>query len=234
MFASKLRLKVLDHKPCSVPWDEMLGSDRERHCAACDKTVHNFAAMRPKEIERLLVEKQGKLCARVTHHADDSIAMLECQSQPSIAAVVLAASLAVAGTAVAQTPQTTASATKAHLTGTVLRPDGSGPVENAWITLIANQKIVAGTKSNKDGTFSLEVAPGNYDVEIRQNFFLRAVVLNAALHEGEQFLPPIRTALRQELVNTTVGTFAITYHYPISYLFKHPLQYLKHLPHNFA
>lgn len=236
MSANRLKLKVLEHSPCPVPWDEMSGSDRQRHCANCDKAVHNFAAMRPKEIERLLAEKQGRLCARVTYRADGSVATLENHAQSSVAAVAaLAVSLAIAGGAAAQSPQTNANASKAHLTGTVLTPDGLAPVENAWITLVADQKIVADTRSNKDGSFSLEVAPGSYDIEIRQNFFVRARVSNATLHEGVQILQPIRTAFNSQLVSTTTwGEMVATHHYPILYILKHPLLYLKHLPHNFS
>jgi hypothetical protein len=232
MSTGRLRLKVLEHQPCPVPWNEMHGSERERHCAACGKDVHNFAAMQPKEIERLLAEKQGKLCARLTYRANGSIATLTGQSQtPLAAAVMLAASLAATSTH-AQAPSMNG---KAYLSGTVLAPDGSEPQENATVLLIADQKTIASTKSDKNGGFSIAVAPGNYDIVVWQNILYRTQITNAALHEGEQSLQPIRVSFHETTVDTvTGGELVATYHYPISYLFKHPLLYLKHLPHNFA
>ncbi|MGD0736521.1 MAG: carboxypeptidase regulatory-like domain-containing protein [Terracidiphilus sp.] len=231
-------MRILESRPCSQAWDAMLGTPGERHCEACDKQVHNFAAMTAAEIERLVREKQGSLCARIVHRADGSLVSLDGQSQPSVAAgVVLAASLAFGATATAQSAPEHSQAAKAQLSGTVLVPDGSEPAAGAKISLIANFETVAETTADAHGNFQISAEPGRYDIDIRQNALFGKMVAGANLHAGEQSLQPIRTQFGVRGGSSgdfvTMGVMVSTYKYPISYLFKHPLRYLKHLPHNF-
>jgi hypothetical protein len=118
MRRNRLRLKVLSSAPCPQPWDSMQGNHRERHCASCDRNVHNFAAMTAREIEDLVRNQEGRLCARVTYRHDGSIRTIDNPSQPSVAAgMVLAASLALAMPATAESRSETPTAAKATLTG---------------------------------------------------------------------------------------------------------------------
>jgi hypothetical protein len=95
MARRKLKLKIVDSTPCPQPWSGMQGTERERHCETCNKRVHNFAAMSALQVEQLVREKEGHLCARVTYRSDGSIRTLDGPTQPSVAAgLVLAASLA--------------------------------------------------------------------------------------------------------------------------------------------
>ena len=59
--------------PCSMRWDEMVGDEKRRHCGACDLPVHNFAAMTPREIEALVANAGGRVCARLYRRADGTI-----------------------------------------------------------------------------------------------------------------------------------------------------------------
>jgi hypothetical protein len=78
----------------------MNGGSRERHCQLCDKQVHNFAAMTAREIEKLVLKSEGKLCARITRREDCSLVTLETQPRVSIAAqVAVSASLALSAIA---------------------------------------------------------------------------------------------------------------------------------------
>jgi hypothetical protein len=86
------------------------------------------------EIQRLLVEKEGRLCARIVRNADGSVRTLDEPARPPIAAgFVLAASLALGTAATAQTTET---AKTARLSGTVLSPDGSTPMKGIVVTLL--------------------------------------------------------------------------------------------------
>lgn len=40
--------------PCEVPWSSMKGDDRKRHCAECDRDVHNLSAMTKEELQAFL------------------------------------------------------------------------------------------------------------------------------------------------------------------------------------
>jgi hypothetical protein len=50
--------------PSDQDWDEMLGDDRVRFCAKCKLNVFNLLSMTRKEAVRLLVNREGRLCAR--------------------------------------------------------------------------------------------------------------------------------------------------------------------------
>jgi hypothetical protein len=232
------KLRILESRPCTEAWDAMQGTSRERHCEVCEKQVHNFAAMTAAEIERLVRVREGSLCARIVHRADGSFASLDGQSQPSMAAgMVLAASLTLSAAAAAQAGPEASQATKAKLSGTVLVPDGSGPVAGAQVSLVAGQNTIAQTKTDAHGNFEIAVEPGRYDINIRQSPLFGKMVVGANLHAGEQSLQPVRTQFGMrggsEGEFVTMGVMVSTYKYPISYLFKHPVRYLKHLPHNF-
>jgi ribosomal protein L34E len=52
--------------PCHQHWHEMSGTPAQRHCASCNKTVHNLATLTPRQIERVIHASNGHLCARIT------------------------------------------------------------------------------------------------------------------------------------------------------------------------
>ncbi|MDX1996356.1 MAG: carboxypeptidase-like regulatory domain-containing protein [Thermoanaerobaculia bacterium] len=56
-------------KPCSASWSAMTGGGAQRHCAECDRTVHDLAQRTPHEVERLIAVENGRLCGRLTRDA---------------------------------------------------------------------------------------------------------------------------------------------------------------------
>lgn len=76
------RLPLIDRirvaSPCKESWDDMVGDDRVRHCARCDKNVYNLSALPADEAELLLFEKEGKLCVRYFQRADGTILTSDC------------------------------------------------------------------------------------------------------------------------------------------------------------
>lgn len=50
--------------PCSADWDRMKGDERVRYCPECKLNVYNFDAMESAEIESLVRNREGRLCAR--------------------------------------------------------------------------------------------------------------------------------------------------------------------------
>jgi hypothetical protein len=64
--------------PCAASWNDMKGDHRSRFCAQCELNVYNFAAMTQEEGERLIIEKEGKLCARIYRRTDGTVITHDC------------------------------------------------------------------------------------------------------------------------------------------------------------
>lgn len=64
--------------PCTAPWAEMAGDERVRFCGLCKLNVYNFSEMTRRDVERLVVEKEGKLCGRYYARADGTIITKDC------------------------------------------------------------------------------------------------------------------------------------------------------------
>ncbi len=60
--------------PCPAPWDEMTGDERRRHCAACQKDVHDVSALTKQEAQAFLKAHNDKeICVRYAHDPDGQI-----------------------------------------------------------------------------------------------------------------------------------------------------------------
>lgn len=64
--------------PCPVPWEDMTGDDRVRHCGACDCRVYNVSAMTAEDGVRLLREHEGRLCIQLWRRADGTLITADC------------------------------------------------------------------------------------------------------------------------------------------------------------
>jgi len=64
--------------PCRADWNQMVGTDRVRHCGSCDKDVFNLSAMTRDEAEALIVATKGDLCARYYQRHDGTIILQDC------------------------------------------------------------------------------------------------------------------------------------------------------------
>lgn len=299
MGRDKLSFKPTIASPCEESWTAMQGGSRERHCQLCDKQVHNFAAMTSREIERVVREADGKLCARITRRGDGSLVMLDAGPRASIAAqVVASASLVMSAAGVAAQssseapkPNVTESAKgekdkklsdatgqaasargasstligevivtvdsgieptpvrlntqiendlpsasgSAILTGTVLKPDGSGPMKGATISICSAAGEAAQVRSDAHGHFQTTVPVGTYDIhltEAKNTTTFRAVTLN----EGEQELPPLTlsttvTVTAQDFGSINMGVMAAIGPRPWWYPFRHPVAFIKQAVH---
>jgi hypothetical protein len=179
----------------------------------------------------LLVDTSGRLCARIMRDVDGSVTTLDPPSrQPLAAGLVLAASLAM-GTAAAA--QTTSTPETARLSGTVFSPDGSTPMKDVTVSLVADTQTVTSAVTDEFGNFKLHTKPGQYDVLIWRNVIQRSRIPNVSLHAGEQIVPPLRVGFDepQHTMMVTSGEMVASYRYPVSYLFKHPLRYLRNIRH---
>jgi hypothetical protein len=136
--------------------------------------------------------------------------------------------MASGATAIAQSQP---DAAMAHLTGTVSLP---GDVRRAgvFVALIADERTVATVQTDETGKFSIVAAPGRYDILITQNVLVRERIPSADLHPGEQSLGAVSLRVNEPVEEfVTLGEVVSVVKYPVSYLFKHPILYLKNLRH---
>lgn len=69
---------VMIAAPCNIGWDNMVGNDRVRLCAGCNKNVYNTSRMTKSEI-RELMSRSGKLpCLRIYRRADGTMITEDC------------------------------------------------------------------------------------------------------------------------------------------------------------
>jgi hypothetical protein len=137
---ARARLPVLDNiviaTPCCADWNQMLGDDRVRACAKCEKQVFNLSSMTRDEAEALIVERNGDLCGRYYQRTDGTILLADCLIGGAGAtrrklALAGAAALLASGAAYAMTHRTAepgfdsvsvapaAEITSPHVAGTV-------------------------------------------------------------------------------------------------------------------
>jgi hypothetical protein len=64
--------------PCSAAWEQMEGDNRVRFCDACGLNVYNLSAMTALEAERLVLKKEGRLCARFFQREDGTVLTQDC------------------------------------------------------------------------------------------------------------------------------------------------------------
>jgi hypothetical protein len=78
----KTRLTVLEDlriaTPCNADWDDMTGDERVRFCGKCEKNVYNLSAMARDEAERLVREREGRVCVRFFQRRDGTVLTSDC------------------------------------------------------------------------------------------------------------------------------------------------------------
>jgi hypothetical protein len=76
------RLTILDEisiaSPCEADWAEIAGDHRVRFCSTCSKHVYNIMAMTAEEASTLILESEGKLCARIYRRSDGTVLTADC------------------------------------------------------------------------------------------------------------------------------------------------------------
>lgn len=64
--------------PCPANWADMVGSDKVRFCASCQKNVYNLSGMKREEAVDLLRATEGRVCARFFRRADGTVLTEDC------------------------------------------------------------------------------------------------------------------------------------------------------------
>jgi hypothetical protein len=76
-----MRQEVRIASPCSADWDRMLGNERVRYCAQCKLDVYNFSELTRTEIEEIVAQREGRLCARLYQRSDGTMMTRNCPAR---------------------------------------------------------------------------------------------------------------------------------------------------------
>jgi len=231
-------------KPCQQSWQEMHGTTSERHCSSCRKNVHNLAVMSSRGIVKTIAEANGHLCARITRRADGSIITADSAERSGLISGVAGALVGgalSAGAAAAQSPA--GQSGKAIVSGVVRGPDGRNLSMPSEVLFVRDGQIAKRIVPDSAGAWKAEHEPGSYDVIMKSGQIFGERIKKVQLHAGEQSFAPVTERVNvghldiedhAPLETVLVGEVVGIYRYPVSYLFKHPLLYVKNLRHNFG
>jgi hypothetical protein len=79
MTAKPFSLELIEiATPCEADWDEMRGDDRVRYCSHCRLNVYNLSDMPRADAERLVQQREGKLCVRFFKRHDGTVLTRDC------------------------------------------------------------------------------------------------------------------------------------------------------------
>jgi hypothetical protein len=78
MKTNELLANVKVASPCSARWGHMVGDDRARFCAQCQKHVYNLSNLTADEAAALIREREGSLCARFYRRVDGTVLTSDC------------------------------------------------------------------------------------------------------------------------------------------------------------
>jgi Carboxypeptidase regulatory-like domain len=189
----------LDHlsiaSPCPANWEQMNGDEHVRFCDLCNLHVYNIAPLTPKEVETLIANTEGRICARIFRRADGTIMTKDCpvglrairRQGAKVAGAVCAAVLSMFSTALSLTRPGVATLRPSELintgvpmspmisaavSGTITDPNGD-PIKNAEVTLInlkTNQQQTA--KTDRKGRYRFQVSEfGSYNIKVHTPYF---------------------------------------------------------------
>jgi Carboxypeptidase regulatory-like domain len=186
--------------PCTADWNGMVGDDLVRYCPQCQRDVYNFSELTAVEAERIVMEREGRLCARFYQRADGTTLTKDCPA--SVRVVVQRVSrLASAALAAVMSASPAMSAPRSFEHGVTLlqiQPakaaailevqDVAGArVADAGVTLVdekSGKKFEARTDAN--GQVRLTDFPrGSYEITIMAGGFRTLTQGHAALPARE-------------------------------------------------
>lgn len=64
--------------PCNESWDNMIGDDRTRFCARCQKHVHNLSELTRDQAETFLQNVTESACVRIYKRTDGTVLTSDC------------------------------------------------------------------------------------------------------------------------------------------------------------
>ena len=231
--------------PCSIDWDQMVGSDRMRYCSECSRDVHDISRMTRNEAMALISSATGRLCVRLVRDQDGSTLTeepfvrvhLAGRRVSPIATAVVTAIMGISGSAVAAPPAQVSEGASAYsdsVTGKARAqarsavPTGTleGTVFDANESLIVGAILalrndatgeVRGATSSSAGTFSFRaLEPGSFTLTIQAVGFSRQVIQEVV---ATSHVKQVAVSLRQETRVVTGGAISMPAPQPLRTLY---------------
>lgn len=207
MHLEKLRLDNIGiASPCSIPWESMAGDERSRFCGSCNLNVYDFSGLSADQIRSLLIEKEGRICARLRRRADGKIITKDCPKglralrlrSARYAGTALAAVLSFFSIGLSQSgkkeklndrskiSRKSQAAAEAKISGVVTDTHGA-VVPGIPIKLIAADKTVRKEISDESGAYGFDpVSPGEYTLIFEAgNWFKKTWIKNLIINANE-------------------------------------------------
>lgn len=163
--------------PCSESWEEMTGNQEVRFCSHCSKGVYDLSAITRAKAEKLVRDFGGRLCVRYVKDSRGKVVtappLTQIKRQATIAASVLAASLAVSSITYAQgVPiKTLEPKNVSQRDHTQKDPQGNGNSVISGRVLDINEAVVVGTKvslrNNENGEVRVTKSDGEGHYEFK-------------------------------------------------------------------
>jgi hypothetical protein len=202
--------------PCSADWNRMFGDERVRYCPDCQLNVYNFLEMSDSDIEKIVADRDGRLCARFYQRSDGTMLSRNCpvgiraavQRVSSFASAALAAVLSVtpafAGVRIAthdptllqiQPAQTGLSLEVVDVTGAV--------ISKAQVSVVnENTKVHFDGKTDARGRLRLADLPsGTYEISV--------IVPGFKTFKQKHITVPARVPLKVQVDVATMGAVVI-------------------------
>jgi hypothetical protein len=175
----------------------MIGDERVRHCAECDRNVYNLSQMTTREIERLIAASQGqRLCGRLYRRADGTMLTRNCpvgfrsvvKRVSRFAGAALSAALSVSPVA-AQSQRSSASLTQIDPAEAGIRfvvvDENGALIPRAKVLIEKKDGAVQTGTTDGAGMFSLTGLPqGIYTATVQAHGFKTTKVQSINVRDG--------------------------------------------------
>jgi hypothetical protein len=190
-------------KPCHEDWAAMTPAEQGRHCALCNKVVRDFVGMKPDAIHAEIQKTEGAVCGRLDRSAVSTEPLKEHvwakypveRLRVFVLAFVLVFGVEVWGISEVEAQTVQPEIEKLQTSGVleaavrdsaaVIRLSGKvedvytrEPVMQARISVYQAGKLIDGSWSKEDGTFSIEIPSGSlvgdtFDLQLYHNGKIR-------------------------------------------------------------
>jgi hypothetical protein len=186
----------------------MNGDERVRHCADCSLDVYNFSAMTERQIQRLLLATNGRLCARWYRRRDGTILTADCpvgfrarvRKISLVAGTALSAlfsmSPAVGQTAGSASDSTSKIESSENGRGVIVvrvEDESGAMIQKAQVTVLnsLNKAIIQG-KTDDVGEFrAVGLKSGSYSLQVLSSGFEESEIQGVLVEANKQNGKPV-------------------------------------------
>ena len=170
---SQYQIKI--DKPCHENWNAMTQKEQGKFCGVCTKDVIDFTSMSDQEVKSYFTNYKGSLCGRFNanqlEQKNDRYFTLPDYTKKFIRAFAMAflmfTAIEMQGQAIDQIKGDVAYHSSFEIThkGLIYGMDGKG-IKNVIIKFYQNGVLKKKTRTVGDGSYTLTLQNGNYEVHI--------------------------------------------------------------------